>query len=173
VNDSQAYERFPLSVVAVCELASWSIYAIGTYLLARLWIWLAIPYVLYVLWLELRLLRVACVDCVYYGTACAFGKGRLCALAFERGDPQRFAARETSWSEMLPDLLVSILPLISGVVLLVLQGWDWLIGVLLVLLLVMASVGTAFVRGSLACKHCRQREIGCPAYDLFGGRSDG
>jgi hypothetical protein len=160
-------------MVVLCNLPSWSIYAIGAYVLARLWIWLLAPYLLYVLWLEVRLLRDACVDCVYYGTTCALGKGGLCALAFERGDPHRFADRQISWWEMLPDLLVSILPLMGGIVLLVLDGWDWLIAVLLVVLLVLASAGTGFVRGSLACKHCRQREIGCPAYDLFGGRPDG
>jgi hypothetical protein len=47
-----------------------------------------VPYLLYALGLEVRLLRTGCVDCAYYGKACAFGKGRLCAIAFEQGDPQ-------------------------------------------------------------------------------------
>jgi hypothetical protein len=119
------------------------------------------------------LLSAACVDCTYYGKVCAFGKGKLCALAFEQGDPQRFMERSTSWAEVLPDLLVSILPLIGGIVLLALNGWDWLIVVLLVLLVALAFGGTAFVRGSFACNYCEQKELGCPAYELFGGRSDG
>jgi hypothetical protein len=170
---SENYERFPLRIVVVCNLVSWAIYAIGIYILARLSIWLAIPYLFFVLWLEVRLLRTGCVDCAYYGKTCAFGKGRLCALAFEQGDPQRFAQREASWAEMLPDLLVPILPLIGGIAPLVACSWDWLIAGLLILLIVLASVGTGFVRGSLACRYCEQRELGCPAYELFGGRSDG
>lgn len=173
MNHSQTYEHFPVWIVLVCNLASWSIYAIGAYILATLWIWLLIPYLLYLLWLEIKLLRTGCVDCVYYGKTCAFGRGRLCALAFKQGDPQRFAAREISWSEVLPDLLVSMLPMIGGIALLILTGWDWLIAGLLLLLIALAFAGTGFVRGSLACKYCKQREIGCPACELFGGRSDG
>jgi hypothetical protein len=172
VNEVQTYEHFPAWIVVLCNLVSWSIYAIGAYILARLWIWLLVPYLLYVLWLEIRLLRKGCVDCAYYGKACAFGKGKLCAVAFERGDPQRFAEREISWAEVLPDFLVSILPLIGGVVFLVANGWDWSIAALLALLVILASGGTAFVRGTFACRYCKQRELGCPAYELFGGTSD-
>jgi hypothetical protein len=28
-------------------------------------------------------------------------------------------------------------------------------------------IGNGLVRGSLACKYCKQREIGCPAEQLF------
>jgi hypothetical protein len=172
MNDSQIYERFPLWIVVTCNLVSWLIYAFGTYIMATVWIWLVIPYLSYVLWLEVRLLRTGCVDCAYYGRTCAFGRGKLCALAFGRRDPDRFGAREVSWAQVLPDLLVSILPLIGGILLLVLREWDWLVAGLLVALFALAFGGTAYVRGSLACKHCEQRTLGCPAYDLFGGRSD-
>jgi hypothetical protein len=171
MSDSQTYERFPVWIVLVCSLVSWSIYAMGAFILARLSIWLAIPYLLFVLWLEVRLLRTACVDCAYYGATCAFGKGRLCAAAFERGDPQRFGQREASWAAILPDFLVSILPAVGGILLLVLRGWDWLIAALLILLVVFAFAVTGLVRGALACRHCRQRELGCPAYQLFAGGS--
>jgi hypothetical protein len=172
MNLSQTYERFPVWIVLVCNLVSWSIYAIGGYVLARLWIWLLVPYLVYCLWLEARLLRTACVHCAYYGKTCAFGRGALSALLFEQGEPQRFSRRDISWIEVLPDLLVSILPLIGGIVLLVLRGWDWLIAGLLVALFALAFGGTAYVRGSLACKHCEQRALGCPAYELFGARPD-
>jgi hypothetical protein len=173
MKQQESFEHYPLWIVIVGNLVSWSIYAIGAYVLARLWIWLLVPYLLYSLWLEARLLRTACVGCAYYGKACAFGKGTLCALMFEQGEPQRFASRDISWTEVLPDLVVSILPLIGGIVLLVLNGWDWFIATLLVLLLALAFGGTGFVRGSLACRHCQQKELGCPAYELFAGRSDG
>jgi hypothetical protein len=171
MNWPETYDSYPAWTIVICNLVAWSIYAIGAYILGSLWIWLLVPYLLYCLWLEVRLLRVACVDCTYYGKACAFGKGRLCAVAFARGDPQRFASREISWVEVLPDFLVSIAPLIGGIVLLVLRGWNWVVAGLLGLLLALAFVGTGFVRGSLACKYCKQREIGCAAYELFGGRA--
>jgi hypothetical protein len=117
-------------------------------------------------------LRGSSVNCYYYGKTCAFGKGRICARVLRRGDPQRFAAQEASWSDVLPDLLVSVFPLVGGAVLLVLKGWNWLIVALLVGLVFLALGGTAIVRGSLACKHCKQRELGCPAQKLFGGEAD-
>jgi len=168
---SPTYESYPAWVVVVSNLVSCAIIAIGGYVLATLWVWLLVPYLLYCLWLEVRLLRTACVDCTYYGKACAFGKGKLCALVFAKGDPQRFASREASWVAVLPDFLVSIVPLIGGIVLLVMNGWDWLIVVLLVLLIALAFGVTPVVMGSLACRHCKQKELGCPAYELFGGTS--
>jgi hypothetical protein len=172
VNHSRTYEHFPGWIVVVCNLVSWAIYAIGAAILGALRIWLIAPYLLFVLWLEVRLLRTGCVDCAYYGRTCAFGKGRLCAMAFERGDPHRFAARNISWTEVLPDFLVSILPLIGGITLQVLDGWNWLVAGLMVLLLALAFGGTALVRTSFACRHCEQRALGCPACELFGGESD-
>lgn len=169
---SQVYENFPAWIVLVCNLVSWSIYAVGAYILAALWIWLLLPYLLYVLWLEVRLLQNACVDCAYYGKVCAFGKGKLCAQAFKRGDPRRFAEHEVTWAEMLPDFLVSLIPLGGGIALLVTEGWDWVIVGLLVVLLALAFVGMGFARGALACRYCRQREIGCRAYEMFGGEED-
>lgn len=173
MNHAPVRDRYSASTVLVCNLVALAIYAIGAYILGVLWIWLVIPYALYVLWLEVRLLRIGCVDCVYYGETCAFGKGRLCAKAFEPGDPQRFAARGISWTEVVPDFLVSILPLVGGIVLLVQNGWDWLIAGLLILLVALAFGVTGFVRSSLACRYCKQRQIGCSAYDLFKGRRDG
>ena len=173
VNQTQTYESYPAWIVLVSNLASGSIYVIGAYLLAKLSIWLLPPYLLYILWLEIRLLRTACVDCAYYGRACAFGRGRLCAMAFKHGDPQCFAERQISWAEMIPDLLVSVVPMVAGIVLMILYGWSWVIIGLLLMLLLLSTVGNGWVRGSLACQHCKQRELGCPACGLFGGRSDG
>jgi len=34
-------------------------------------------------------------------------------------------------------------------------------------LLLLATAGKGAVRSSLACKRCRQRELGCPAERLF------
>ena len=74
---------------------------------------------------------------------------------------------------MLLDFLVSIPPLIGGTALLVTEGWNWLIALLLALLLVLAFVVTGLARGSLVRTHCKQREVGCSAYEMFGGNADG
>jgi len=41
-----------------------------------------------------------------------------------------------------------------------------------VALVMLSFVGNAVIRGSFACKYCRQREIGCPASRLFAGKGE-
>ncbi len=167
---SQTYERFPMSIVFLSNALSMSIYAIGIYVFASLGPWWVVPYVLYCLWMEFRLLKKSCANCHYYGKPCGSGRGWVCSLLFRQGSPDTFAKRELSWWDLAPDLMVSLLPLIGGIVQLA-RGWSWLLIALLVALLVLSSAGNAIVRGRFMCRYCRQREIGCPAEKLFAGRS--
>jgi len=171
MSEPRTYDRYPGCIVVSSNLVSLAIIAIGAYVLASLWIWLLVPYLLYCLWLEYRLLKTACINCTYFGEACAFGKGKLCSMMFAPGDPQRFGNRESSWLAVVPDFLVSILPSFGGIVLLVVEGWDWVVVGLLILLVALAFGVTPAVRGSMACRYCKQRLIACPAYELFGGTS--
>ena len=90
----------------------------------------------------------------------------MSSLLFKKANPQKFAKDKITWKDILPDFLVSIIPIVIGIVLLILK-FNWLILILIVLLVILTSAGNGFVRGSLACKFCKQREIGCPAEQLF------
>jgi len=169
MEEAEGYERFPIWIVILSNLVAMSIYAIGAYVLAGFGIWLSVLYLICCLWLEVGVLRGSCVNCYYYGKVCAFGKGRLCPVLFKKGDPQKFVEREVSWSQVLPDLLVSIFPIVGGVALLV-RDFTWLVVAMLAVLVVLSLGGNAVVRGSFACKFCKQRQIGCPAEKLFGKR---
>lgn len=166
MSEPTVYERFPGWIVLVSNLVAVGIYAIGVTIMARLGVWSAAAYLVFCAWVEYRLLRHSCVNCTYYGGTCAFGKGRLCALLFAQGDPQRFAQKEISWSDLVPDFAVALLPAAAAVVLLI-ADFRWTLLVLLAVLLGLSFGGNAFVRGTLACPHCRQRELGCPAQKLF------
>jgi len=107
-------------------------------------------------------MKKSCVNCYYYGKYCAFGKGKLSSLFFKKNNPQKFIKPKITWKAIIPDFLVSIIPLVVGIVLLILK-FNWLILSLVVLLVLLGSVGTSFIRNSLACKFCKQRKIGCPA----------
>jgi hypothetical protein len=167
MGEPTVYENYPPRIVLLSNLLGVSIYVIGAFLMAGLGLWSLAAYIIYCLWMEIRLLRQACMDCYYYGKTCAFGRGRLCALLFRQGDPQRFAQKQLSWSDLLPDFAVSLLPAIAAVIQLVMD-FRWVTLVLLVVLLVLTFWGNAVVRGSFACRHCRQRQLGCPAERLFG-----
>ncbi|NIA09503.1 MAG: hypothetical protein GWP10_07200 [Nitrospiraceae bacterium] len=166
MEPTKTYEKFPVWIVLLSNLVAISIYAIGAYILAGFGIIFAVLYLLYCLWIELKVLRGSCVDCYYYGKVCGFGKGRLCSTLFKKGDPQRFVEKEISWSSILPDFLVFIFPVIGGIILLV-RGFSWLLVAMLAIVVVLYLGGNAVIRGTFACKYCKQREIGCPAEKLF------
>ena len=163
-----SYERFPLSIVLLSNALAMSIYTIGACILAGFGLWVVVLYLLYCLWVEFRILKKSCVNCYYYGKRCGLGKGRVCSLLLTQGVPSDFASKQISWWGILPDFMVSIVPLIVGTVQLA-RGWSWLLIALLAALLVLSSAGNAVVRGQFLCRYCRQREIGCPAEKLFSG----
>lgn len=167
MSQVDCHENYPMQIVGLSNLISLSIYGIGAYIVAKVLVWLLIPYLLYCLWLEFRLIRRSCINCYYYGKMCAFGKGKLCALIFKKkGNPELFIQDKITWIQLIPDFAVSLIPLIAGIVLLV-TDFTWLLLILVIMLCVLAFGGNAVVRGSFACKYCKQKEIGCPAEQLF------
>ncbi len=90
----------------------------------------------------------------------------MCSLFFKKGDANRFKQDKIAWKDIIPDLMVSLIPILAGITLLIID-FSWLILALVLLLFLLSSIGNGLVRGSLACKHCKQREIGCPAEQLF------
>ena len=166
MKEIKTYENFPKGIALSSNLVAISIYAIGAYILAGFGIVLSTLYLLYCLWIEIRVLKGSCVDCYYYGKVCGFGKGKLCSLLFKKGESQKFVEKEVSWSKILPDFMVFILPTVGGIIFLV-REFSWLIIAMLTILLILSFVGNALIRGSVACKYCKQREIGCPAEKLF------
>ena len=163
------YENFPAAKVVPAVLLNVSIYALGASILSGFGIPAAVLYLFYCLGAEINVMRTGCVDCFYYGKWCAFGKGKAAPLLFKRGDPARFPAKSMSWKDLLPDMLVAFVPLAGGITLLI-QRFSWGVTLMLALLLVLAFQGTSFVRSKMACKYCKQRELGCPAERFFSKR---
>lgn len=129
--------------------------------------WIAFGgYLIYVLILEYRLLSKHCVNCYYWGKTCGFGKGRVSSWFFRKGEASKFCAKEFNWKDMIPDLLVALIPLIIGIVYIII-AFNILQLTAILLIIGLSSVGNGFVRGSLTCKYCKQREMGCPAEQLF------
>ena len=155
--------------MVVSNLNSILTYFIGAYIILQLGlIWLAL-YVLFILFLEYKLISKHCIDCYYYGKTCAFGKGKLSALLCKKGEAKKFVKIKVTWKDLLLDFMVSLIPIIVGIILLVIK-FDWIILLLIIILLALGFAGNAFVRGQLACKYCKQRRLGCPALKLFEKR---
>jgi hypothetical protein len=166
MQETVCFENYPVGFIIASNLVSLLIYIIGAFLLYELRPLLVIPYFLFILLLEYRLLSGHCTDCWYYGKACAFGKGGLSARLFKKGRPEDFCGKQITWKDVVPDFLVFIVPVVAGIVLL-LTSFRVLVLTLVIALLVLGFLGNAIVRGQLACRFCRQREIGCPAVQMF------
>jgi len=166
METNKTYDNFPLRIVIISNLVSFLIYGSGLIITLRLgWI-AAVLYLACILAFEYRLISRHCVNCYYWGKTCGFGKGRLSALVFKKGDPLKFCNSEISWKDMIPDLLISLIPFIIGIVLMIIK-FDFILLFALIVILLAATIGNGFIRGSLTCKFCRQRESGCPAEKLF------
>jgi len=153
-------------MVITADTVSFGIYIIGAYLMFKLgaiWGWL---YLLYCLIVEIRVMRFSCLHCYYYGKLCGLGRGKLASLFFGKGDPKKFLEKNITWKDLIPDLLVSLIPFLIGLYILF-KDFSWAVLTLIVLLFLLTTVGNGFIRGNIVCKYCKQRDLGCPAERLF------
>ena len=166
MEENSCYENYPLRAVIVSKLSSLLTVILGSWIIYQFGIAWVVMYLIYVIFLEIRLYKSSCVNCYYYGKVCAFGKGKICSLLFKKGDPAAFVDTEISWRQLAPDMLVMLAPVMAGLLLLM-NKFDWVTLGLIVTIAVVSLVGTGLTRSRLACLHCKQRELGCPAERLF------
>ncbi len=166
MNNSVYYENYPASTLVLSVGTTLALYASGIIVMRKAgWIW-SLLYFAYILVLEIKLLRSSCRNCFYYGKICAFVRGKLCSLFFKPGNPQNFTENKVTWVKILPDLLVSLVPVLTGI-LLILIDFDWILLAIILLILFLTTAGNGYIRGRLACRYCKQKEIGCPAMGFF------
>ncbi len=166
----RTFENYPARLVAIAVLVTVAIYAAGIFIFTGFGGIMTALYLLFCIGNEVRVMKMSCADCYYYGKWCALGRGKLAPLFFKRGDPQRFSKKSISWKELLPDMLVTIFPLVAGIVLLV-KNFSWGIVLAMILLLALTFQGNYLVRTRIACAFCKQRELGCPAERFFNKKN--
>jgi hypothetical protein len=166
MEQEKKYENFPIPVVILSNLVSLSIYGLGFIIMIRLGLIVSLLYIVYIFVFEYRLIRYHCVSCYYWGKTCGFGKGRVSSVFFKRGDPSKFCTKEMQWKDMIPDLLITLIPILTGIVLLIFK-FDLILLGAIILLIVLTTAGNGFIRGQLTCRYCKQRDTGCPAFELF------
>ena len=166
METTKTYENYPVWFVFLSNLVTLPIYFLGAYIIFGFG-WLSVTlYLVYCLGLEIRLFKMSCVDCYYYGKLCFSGRGKIAALFFKKGDPKRFICKEITWKHLIFDFLVPIIPLGAGIALSI-TDFSWLRLGLMLALIILGFPVAGYLRGALACKFCKQREIGCPAQDFF------
>jgi len=163
---TKTHDNFPTWIVILSNSVSILTYLSGFIITYNLsWI-AAILYFVFILALEFRLLSKHCVNCYYWDKTCGFGKGRLSSLFFKKGDTLKFCENSFSWKDMIPDLLVSLIPLLIAIALMIIK-FNFILLFTSIVLIALTTMGNGFIRGNLTCKYCKQREIGCPAEQLF------
>ena len=174
MQHNKVYENFPFWIPLLACLLSLSIYSLGFYIFWSLYLPFAAAYVVFCLWIEFRILKLSCINCFYYGKTCGLGRGKICATIFKKGNPEKFIEKDIAWKDLIWDFMVLIFPLIGGIILLI-RDFTWLTLILMVILVMLSMAGNAILRGSLACKYCKQKELGCPAEKLFnkGAKASG
>lgn len=164
--EEKYFENYPFWIVFLSNLVSLAIYFIGAYIIYQIGLIWLILYILFIVILEFRLIAGHCTGCYYYGKTCAFGQGRLSKLLFKKGDTSKFCKMQMTWKNLVLDLMVSLIPIIVGIILLI-KSFSFFLLILILVLFILTSTGNSFVRGKLACKYCKQRKLGCPAEKLF------
>lgn len=160
------YDNYPLWIPLLSALLSLAIYTIGAFILSGFGLIAVLPYILFCLWAEYRVLIKSCRYCYYYGKLCGTGKGKIVPLFFKKGDPKIFPERDIGWKDLIPDFLVFLIPLLGGIIYIFFH-FSFLTLALIAALAILALPGTGFMRSCLLCPNCKQRELGCPAEKLF------
>jgi len=160
------YTNFPLWIPLIAILLSIISYSIGAIILNGLSIIYSIIYLFYCLFVETMVIYRSCKNCYYYGRICGLGKGKIAPYFVIKGDTKKFTERDISPLHLLPDFMVVIIPLAGGIYLLI-TNFSFTILAMMICLSIIFFGGTAVLRTNYACKHCKQRTIGCPADTMF------
>lgn len=155
IMQKKFYDNYPRQTVLVSNLKTLAIYTIGAIIIFQIGNGRGIAYIIFLIYMEFRLLQKSCRNCWYYGKYCAFGKGKLSALIYAKGKSEKFLNRKITWKNMLPDLLISFIPVITGIILLT-QAFNRRIMIGIILILALISQGNSCIRKKLACNHCKQ-----------------
>jgi len=166
-KSNQIYEQYPASTVFIVSILQLLVFVAGLYIMFTLhWI-TGILFLIFLIILEIQLYREGCVNCCYYGKRCAFGKGIIASKFFKRGDPKIFRVRNLSWKDFIPQILVVAIPLVVGIALLISRGFNVLILIAIVYPILSWFFLNNIIYGKLACPHCKQGSICCPALNFF------
>ena len=164
---SKIYDNYPLWVIVVANVLILAVYVSGGYIMFKPSLITGILYLVYVVLLEGYYLKEGCINCCYFNKLCAFGKGVVTSKIFKKGSPEKFCQRELGFKDFIPQLLIVLIPLIVGVALLISRGFDILILIALIYPVLSWFAVNPIVYGKLACPHCKQGSICCPALKFF------
>ncbi len=166
------YASYPLWMVLFIDILILLVYVSGAYIMFTLSRITGILYLIYIVFLEFSFYREGCIHCCYYGKRCAFGRGFVARIFFNRGNPKKFK-REISWKDFIPQILLVLIPLMVGIALLISRGFNYWILTAIIYPIFSWFILNPIIYGKLACPHCKQGKICCPALKFFTKKQKG
>ena len=163
----KVFEKYPISAVFAFQFVSLVNYAVGIYLLYLINQVFAGLFIVYIIALELFTYKEGCSSCYYYGKRCMSGRGKIAPLFVKKGNSRDFCKKQITWKNLLPTVLLSLIPIIAGVYLLI-QSFSFLVLGLMLVPVLTWFIGNPLLYGKLGCLHCKQGRICCPANEFFG-----
>jgi len=112
----------------------------GIYLLSRINIIFPGLFIIYLIALEISVYKEGWVCCYYYGKRCASGRGKIVSKIFKKDDPKKFCERQVTIKNFIPTLLVTIIPVVTGIYLL-LQSFSYMILGLTIIPILVCFIG--------------------------------
>ncbi len=167
-SNEGAYESYPVWTALVYYFFSFSVYFAGLYLLYLIHPLLMLPLIAIILYLEISVLRNGCSRCYYYGKRCVCAKGKVAELFFKKSE-RKFNERKLTMKNFIPSMMPMIAAIVGGgyLVFTGLPALNPVIMALTVWPLLVMSLGNPAIYGKMACPHCKQRQLGCPACEFF------
>lgn len=170
IKDSKhvKYESYPAWTALIYYFFNFSVYFAGLYLLYLIHPVLMLPLFAIILYLEISVLRNGCTRCYYYGKICVCAKGKVAGLFFRKSE-RKFNEQKVTAKGMIPSFLPTIITLIAGAYLIVtgLPSINLFIILLTAWPLIETFLGNPIIYGKMACPHCKQMDLGCPACEFF------
>ena len=166
-KNPELYGQYPLWMVLVYNLAMLLVYLAGAYIMFKLHLITGILYIIYLIIIEFTIYREGCRHCFYYGKRCVSAKGLITLIFFKRGDPKKFCQRELKWKDFIPQILIVLIPVIVGIALLISRSFNLLILIALIYPIFSWFCVNPIIYGKIACIHCKQGSICCPALGFF------
>jgi len=168
--EPKAYESYPLRSVLAYNIILLVNYIVGIYILTRIDLVWGSLFLAYVIILELKVYKEGCVNCYYYGKRCFSGRGAVVSKFLKRGNPKKFCERKVTIKDLIPTIMALVFPTI-GAGYLLWQNLDPVIIGLIIIPWLIWFIGNPLIYGKLACLHCKQGRICCPANDFFGKKN--
>jgi hypothetical protein len=158
-SNNELYHSFPMSTVFLRNLLNLIIFGLGAGLLSGFGSWAVITYLAFCAVMMLWVLRFFCRYCLYYGSTCVAGFGRIVPLLFQKGPAESFPS--SAWCSV-PMLLSFVVPTLGGLYLLI-RSFSVTTLVVLILFLVACFVVSPILMNTRGCVHCRN-QVRCVMY---------